>query len=179
MVLILSASAATAQRPVWAASTSPNIPVSMNQQLFLSTVPSYAVLGHNYTVRILVKNNSDQPAPIILRVNVPVDVIYTHPLLQQLVVEPGQQVLANFSLIPFNRYSGPINVTAILWVWFFAQMPRPVVVQQLSTIINGVAPSPLSNYALVLVVGLSVAAAVVVLLSVRRRRRAGVGSTPP
>lgn len=178
-VLVLSASIAPAARPVWGASTAQNPPVSIDQPLFISTVPSYAVLGHNYTVKILVKSNSDQPVPIILRVSAPVDVIYTHPLLMQLVVEPGEQIMANFSLIAFNRYTGLINVTAILWVWFFAQMSRPEVVQQLSTVINGVEPSPLSTYALVLIVALSAAIAGVAFVLVMRRRRSRLYGPSP
>jgi hypothetical protein len=153
-----------------------SIPVSIDKTLFFSTVPSYAVLGHNYTVKLLVRNTSDQPVPIILRVNIPVDVIYTHPLLLQLVVGPGQQVLTNFSLIAFNRYSGLINVTAVMWVWYFDQMPRPQIVQQVSTLIDGVTPSPLLPVALVAVVALSAAAGAAIYLGIRRSRRGALTS---
>jgi len=176
-MLALSASASI-PRPVWAAQNTQSSPVSIDQALFLSTVPSYAVLGHNYTVRLLVNNTSNESVPIILRVDVPVDVIYTHPTIQQLIVEPGQQVLTNFSLIAFDRYSGLINVTATMWVWLYNQTSRPVIAEQVSTVINGVLPSPLSTIALVAVVALLAATATVVVISVRRSKKGGADLQP-
>lgn len=171
VVLVAISTPASVPRPVWAASSPQNLPISIDETLFQSTVPSHAVLGHNYTVKLLVRNTSNESVPIVLRVNGPVDVIYTHPLLLQVVVGAGQQVLTNFSLIAFNRYSGLINVTAILWVWYFDRMPRPQIVQQVSALMNGVAPSPLYPFVLVLVGALPLAVVIVVFLRIRRNRR--------
>jgi hypothetical protein len=176
-MLALSGSGSIA-RSAWAAQNTQSAPVSIDQALFLSTVPSYAVLGHNYTVRLLVNNTTNESVPIILRVNVPVGVIYTHPTILQLIVEPGRQVLTNFSLIAFDRYNGLINVTAMMWVWFYNETSRPVLAEQVSTVINGVLPSPLSTIALVSVVALLVATAAVVVIGIRRGKRGGADLQP-
>jgi hypothetical protein len=165
-------------KPASAAQDTQSSPVSIDQTLFLSTVPSYAVLGHNYTVKLLVSNTSNESVPIILRVSVPVGLIYTHPTILQLIVEPDQQVLTNFSLIAFDKYNGPINVTAILWVWFYDNSSRPVVAEQISTVIDSVTPSPLSSIALISIVALSVTTAAIVVFSVRRGRRRGMDPQP-
>lgn len=123
-----------------------NPPVSMDNNLFLASVPSYPNIGQNYTVRILVNNNSDEPIPILFRVDVPVDVFDVHPIFLTIVVPPGGQIIGNFTINAFNRsYKGPIVVTATLWIWFYAIMNRPQEVQSLSATVFGVNPSPYSQ----------------------------------
>jgi len=173
VALVALIALASVPRPASAASSPQSFPVSIDKTVFSSTIPSYALLGRNYTVKVLVSNTSNEPVPIILRVNGPVNLIYTHPLLLQLVVGPGQQVLANFSLVPFSIFRGPINMTAVLWVWFFDQMSRPEIAEQVSAIIGGVQPSQSSTLALVSVVALVSAATVAAVYVVVRRNRRG------
>jgi len=43
-----------------------NAPLSINRGLFYATVPSYATVAHNYTIEVLVVNNSTSPIPIFV-----------------------------------------------------------------------------------------------------------------
>jgi hypothetical protein len=147
--------------------------VSIDQTLFVSTVPSYAILGHNYTVLVDVTNTSNQSIPITLRVDAPIDIVYTYPVYLQVVVGAYSTLDNNFTLMAFNTTPALLNVTVTMWIWFTNQMPRPVVAQQLSTVIAGVVHSHQSQDALILV---AVVSTTVVVLAAgfylaRNRRR--------
>ncbi len=162
--------------PALGVASSDSLLVSMDKTLFISTIPSYAVLGHNYTVRVLVTNHSNQSVPIILRIDGPLDLVYTYPIFVQVAVEPGHQLLSNFSLIAFATSTQTINVTAKLWVWFFDKTPAPVLVQQVSATINGVR-SP--AYSRIILAGVVVLIALpIVVISIKRLRRGQPGKRP-
>jgi hypothetical protein len=145
-------------------------PASFDKTLFLSTVPSYATVGDNYTVKVLVSNNLDVPVPVLVRVNAPVASIYVWPLLQRGSVPPSGTKMFNFTLIAFSDNSGqPINVTALLWVWFVKNTSSPQLVQSSSKFINGV--SQPVGVLLVSVVGVSLVVAAVVAVFWWRRQR--------
>ncbi len=111
-----------------------NPPVSMDRTVFLSTVPSSASVGQNYTVKVLVRNNSSQPIPVFVRVVPPINVMTVHPEFVATLVPPFGQVTDNFSVVPFNSsYKGTINVTATLYIWYYNQMNRPDQVEQISS----------------------------------------------
>jgi hypothetical protein len=100
-----------------------------------------------------------------------VDVFTVHPVFINAVVEPGGQVIGNFTINAFNRsYKGPIIVTTTLWIWFFAQMNRPQQVQRLSAIVSGVSQSPYQQTAWI-GLGLTIISAVCVTLFLFRRSK--------
>ncbi len=166
--------AASATRPALAAPAVTSNPltdyISFDSNLFVSTVPSYAILGHNYTLYLLVTNTANKSVPVILRVDAPVQSVYTFPVYLHVLVAPESQILTNFTLIAFNLAKGPLNVTATMWVWFFQQMSRPVIAQQASTIIDGVVPSPESRMTEVLLAVVAVGAVVFAALYVTRKK---------
>ncbi|MDG7001206.1 MAG: hypothetical protein JRN15_19085, partial [Nitrososphaerota archaeon] len=118
-----------------------NPPVSIDRSLFLSSVPSYPEIGVNTTVKVLVNNNADEPIPVFLRVEVPVAVMTVHPNYVEALISPGGQVTANFTIVAFRSSSkGMINVTAVLYIWYYHQMNRPQLVQHVSAIVYGLRP---------------------------------------
>lgn len=142
-----------------------NSPVMIDRALFLSTVPSYAVIGHNYTVKVLINNNSDQPIPVILRLIVPVNVMVVHPLIFDSEISPKGQSLANFSLVAFSSSNQePLIVSAQLSIWFLNNMSRPQMVDDLSTTVYGVNHSPDSQYVFIFVGLLAVASIILLIL---------------
>jgi len=149
-----------------------NTPVSIDKGIFFSTVPSYATVARNYTVEVLVNNNSTIPIPIFLQLVVPVNVIAIHPFFLQTDVPPDGHLLANFSLIPFNTsYNAPINVSAQLSIWFFNNMSRPQLVEEVNTLIYGISVSSYSSYILALVIIVAAFSAIVLLKYAIGRRR--------
>ena len=133
---------ALAQSP--SAQSSP--PISIDRALFVSTVPDYAVIGANYTVKVLVRNGLGVSVPALVWIQAPVNSMVVRPLLIHTLVPARGQFLANFSLIPFHQpSSGHANVTAFLAVWDVPLMARPQVVQQLSTSVFSVTPSPVGG----------------------------------
>ncbi len=144
--------------------------LSINKALFLATVPSYAVLGHNYTVLVQVANISNESVPIILRIDGPIGTIYTFPVYLQVVLAPNSQTLENFTLIAFNTVKGLMNITATMWVWYVNKMDRPVVAQQVSTVINGVTYSSQAQMAEVVVTVVAVGSVIAAIYVVQRRR---------
>lgn len=118
-----------------------NPPVSMNRNIFLSTVPTYTNVGENYTVMIVVSNTAQQPIPVLFRLEPPINAMTVHPIYVQALVPPHGQVIGNFTIVPFNSsYQGTINMTAMLYIWYYNQMSNPALVQQLSTSMYGINP---------------------------------------
>ena len=138
--------------------------VEIDSILFVSTVPSFGTIGHNYTAEVRVINNVDVPVPILLRVNVPLNAIYVHPQLFQATVQPSSQLIVNFTLIPFtSSHSGPLFVDAMLWVWFRDRMNAPQLVQEVNAQMYGVGPSP---YRVPIIIGSLTAVALVIVVAV-------------
>ena len=91
----------------------------MDPALFASTVPTSAIIGKNYTIEILINNNSDQPVPILLELNVPLNMINIRPFLVLGTVQPNSQFLANFTIVVFSQSSqGEISISAVLSIWY-------------------------------------------------------------
>ena len=131
------------------ASNSTSSPIGIDTSLFVSTVPSYITIGQNYTVKILVSNNLPQQVPIILQLVAPVAALYIHPLIVHTVALPNQSVIANFTIVSFNKsYQGPINVSAMLWVWL-PSSGGPQLAQEVSALIYGVNLYPYSQFIIV------------------------------
>jgi hypothetical protein len=174
-LLIVTMVMLTAEAGGVSAATQSIPPVSFDSTLFLATVPSYAVIGHNYTVIVLVTNNLNVSNLVLVRVDAPVDAAYSWPLLQTQTLQPFQQAFFNFTLIPFGSNSGrPINVTALLWIWNVNSTRAPQLVQSASKLISGVTPSSqvVAAAVVIIVAGLGVTS----FLVVRRLRR---GHGPP
>lgn len=150
--------------------------VEIDSILFVSTVPSFGTIGHNYTAEVRVVNNLDVPVPIILRVNVPLTAIYVHPQLFQATVQPSSELIANFTLIPFtSSYNGPLFVNAMLWVWFRDRMNAPQLVQEVNAQMYGVGPSP---YQFPIIIGSLTAVALAIVVAVVHSRRRRVNRPP-
>jgi len=130
-----------------------NPPVSIDQSLFIETVPNYPNIGQNYTVKVLVNNNSDQPIPVYFRVEAPIQVFTVHPIYVAVLVPPNGQVTGNFTLVAFNgSFKGAVNVSTVLYIWYYHQMNQPQQVQQSSTFVYGVHPYQYSQIILTLLV---------------------------
>ena len=143
----------------------------MDPALFASTVPNSAIIGKNYTIEILVNNNSDQPVPILLKLNVPLNMINIRPFLVLGTVQPNSQFLANFTIVVFSESSqGEISISAVLSIWFVGVMSKPQVVQQISADIYRVEPSSYSQIVF-FITGLGIASAVAITLLYIRFRR--------
>jgi len=181
LVALLLLSAGFQGTPAAAASTPTP---SFDSTLFLSTVPSYAILGHNYTVKLLVTNSLNTSMEVLVRLNSPVGAVYTWPLLQDKSLEPGEETLFNFTLVAFGDNSGkPMNVTAMLWIWPFNTTSTPQLVQTASKLIDGVSPSQqaVAAAAVVLVAVIAISG-LLVLRHVKRSRAKGkkeAGALPP
>ncbi len=163
---------------VLASGTTSRPAVEIDNTLFASTVPSFATVGHNYTVKVIAVNHLNRTLPVLLRLEVPVDAVYVHPLLVQGSVPPNGQILANFSIIPFNpSYGGALNLTAVVEVWFLSNMSRPQVVDSSSALISGIMPVAAYQWALVLVSVIVLAFVGVVGLTLVRARD-NLGNSP-
>ncbi len=115
--------------------------ITIDNSLFMSTVPSYPSIGKNYTVRVLITNTFEKQVPIIVQLKAPVDVVQIHPLLLHTFAVPGQQLMANFTIVVFNGgYKGPIGLTVLLWVWP-ENSTGPQLGGQVSTLMYGANPS--------------------------------------
>ncbi len=161
------ASTSTAQQPS----------LVIDRSLFSATLPSYANVGGNYTVKIQVTNNLNASLPILIRLEAPVEVVYIHPLLVEGRILPHGQFIANFTMIPFNSsFQRPLNVTAALSVWFVSTQSRPQLVDSVSFLIYDVRPHVEYQALLALVGLLSLALVVAVIVVLSRSRDKGPGS---
>ncbi|MDG7000157.1 MAG: hypothetical protein JRN15_13710, partial [Nitrososphaerota archaeon] len=143
----------------------------MDPALFASTVPNSAIIGKNYTIEILVNNNSDQPVPILLKLNVPLNMINIRPFLVLGTVQPNSQFLANFTIVVFSESSqGEISISAVLSIWYAGLMSKPQVVQEISANIYRIDPSSYSQLVF-FITGLGIASAVAITLFYIRFRR--------
>jgi len=147
--------------------------VEIDRSLFYSTVPSYASVGQNYTVKVMVTSNSNVTVPVLIRLEAPVDAFYIHPFLVEGSVSPHGSLLANFSLIPFgSSFRGTLNVTAVVSIWALNSMSRPQTVDSASLIVGSIRPQVAGQVTLVLS-GLVVLAFLVVVSVVVVKQRGG------
>ncbi len=117
--------------------------VAIDKEQFVTAVPSYAVLGENYTLRVVVQSSANITVPIIVRVSTPVDAIFVHPQIVHANVQAMGSAVANFSILPFGApNSGPFNVTAELYVFFPDSMSSPLLVDQANAVVEGIGPNP-------------------------------------
>ncbi|MCL4519962.1 MAG: hypothetical protein M1587_12290 [Thaumarchaeota archaeon] len=149
-------------------------PVHIDQVLFMSTVPTSANIGQNYTVEVLISNNSDQPVPILLQLNVPLNMVNVRPFIILETAEPEGQFLANFTIVAFSKPNqGTISITAILSIWFVGLMNQPQIVQQISANIYRVNPSNYSQVIFLVTVAGIASAVAIVSLYLRKSRHSG------
>ena len=138
--------------------------ISIDQQQFLQTVPSYAVLGENYTLRVVIQNNADIVVPVVVQVTTPVGAIFVHPRVIRMSVAPSSSMVANFTILPFGHpRTGPYNVTALLFVFFPLSMSSPLLVDRVTATVSTIGPNPFPYLDVVLV---SAAAVVLVVVAV-------------
>ena len=167
----LAQSASSTSTSSSSTTTLASIPIHIDRTLFIATVPTYADLGRNYTVKVMVVNDWNQAVPIVLRVDGPVDSVTIHPLVIHALVGAGAKFLANFSLIPVTQHSAvPLTLTAVLAVWYFNTMDRPQVVETVSTVIQSVAPSPYAGAIWAAAAALLVVPMAIGWLALRSRR---------
>lgn len=136
--------------------------VTIDQAQFKASVPLYALLGENYSLRVIVNSNANLTVPIIVELSVPVGAIYVHPRVVKTSIQPGGLVMANFSIVPFGiPHLGPYNVTALLYVFFPLSMSSPLLVDQATGVVSSIGFNPFPYLPVVLV---SAAAAGLVLV---------------
>lgn len=117
--------------------------ISIDGQRFAATVPSYAVLGENYTVRVVIQSSVGIVVPVIVQLSTPVDAIFVHPRIVRMDVQPGSSAVANFTIVPFGKpHTGPFNVTAQLYVFFPDSMSSPQLVDQATATVSSIGPNP-------------------------------------
>jgi hypothetical protein len=151
--------------------------ISIDQQQFLATVPSYAVLGTNYTVRVVIQSNVDIVVPIIVQMSAPVGAIFFHPRVVRTSVPPMGSVVTNFTILPFAPpRTGPYNVTALLFVFFPLSMSSPQLVEQVTATVSTIGPNPFPYLGLVLI---SAAVVALVLIAVFYRDIPRKGASGP
>jgi hypothetical protein len=147
-------------------SSTPNVTgqVVIVKQQFAESVPSYAILARNYTVRVVVQSNASIPVPLIIQLTTPVEALFVHPRVIHVTIQPNTTVVANFSMLPFAApHGGPYKVTAILFVFFPLSMSSPSLVDQDTVLVSTIGPNPFPYLGVVLVSGFAVT---VVLLAV-------------
>ncbi len=141
--------------------------ISINQQQFVATVPSYAVLGTNYTLRVVIQSTVNQTVPVIVQVSAPVEAIFVHPRIVKMSISPMGEMVANFTILPFGPpHTGPYNVTALLFVFFPLGMSSPQLVDQVTATVSSIGPNPFPYLEVVLI---SAAAVTLILIVVFRR----------
>jgi hypothetical protein len=126
--------------------------IAIDGQRFVTTVPSYAVLGENYTVRVVIQSNVGIVVPVIVQLSTPVDAIFVHPRVVQMDVQPDSSAVASFTILPFGKpHTGPFNVTAQLYVFFPDSMSSPQLVDQATATVSSIGPNPFPYLWIVLV----------------------------
>jgi len=138
--------------------------ISINQQQFVATVPSYAVLGTNYTLRVVIQSSADIVVPVIVQMSAPVGAIFFHPRVVRMSVPPMGSMVANFTILPFAPpQTGPYKVTALLYVFFPLSMSSPLLVDQVTATVSSIGPNPFPYLEVVLI---SAAAVTLILIAV-------------
>jgi len=151
--------------------------ISIDQQQFVATVPSYAVLGVNYTVRVVIQSTVDIVVPIIVQMSAPVGAIFFHPRVVRMSVPPMGSIVANFTILPFAPpHTGPYSVTALLFVFFPLSMSSPQLVDQVTATVSTIGPNPFPYLEVVLI---SAAAVTLVLVAVFYRDISRKGTSGP
>jgi hypothetical protein len=127
-------------------------------------VPSYAVLGENYTLRIEMQSNATIPVPIIVQVSASVDAIFVHPRVVRMTIPPMTSMVANFTILPFGTpHTGPFNVTALLYVFFPLSMSSPQLVDQATAVVSSIGPNPFPYLEIALISAAVVALVLIVV----------------
>jgi hypothetical protein len=152
--------------------------LTIDSALFDASVPSYAYVGENFSVKMRVINHSNETLPIILGVSAPVDVLYVSPLLVHKDIPPGGALTQTFWVVAIQpNGAGRTTMTGKVWIWFYDRMDTPALVSQTTAQVFGIRPSPLvGTEVAVAVVVIAVAAGSVLLW--RRRRLLGSRLTP-
>ncbi len=143
----------------------------------MATVPSYAVLGTNYTVRVVIQSSVDIVVPIIVQMSAPVGAIFFHPRVVRMSIPPMGFMVANFTILPFAPpHTGPYNVTALLFVFFPLSMSSPLLVDQVTATVSTIGPNPFPYLEVVVILA---AAVTIVLIAVFYRDISRKGASGP
>ncbi len=135
-------------------SIAPNVQgeIAIDNQQFEATVPPYAVLGENYTLRVAIQSSMNMVVPVIIQVIAPVDAIFVHPQVIHMDIQPNGSQVANFTILPFGvPHTGPFQVTALLYVFFPLSMSSPQLVDQVTATVSSIGPNPFPYLEIVLV----------------------------
>lgn len=155
--------------------------ITIDAQQFESSVPAYAVLGTNYTLKVVIQSSVDIVVPVIVKVSTPVQAIFVHPQAIHLQIQPESSMIANFTILPFGApRTGPYNVTALLYVFFPLSMSSPELVDQTTVIVSSIGPNPFP-YLTVAIVSAAVVTLVLVAVfypGIFRRRSATTQNVP-
>ncbi len=153
--------------------------VSIDEALFISTVPSRITIGKNYTVQVLVTNTLNEQMPMIIQLFVPVQMILVHPVFISAVAIPGQQYLATFTIVAYNRgYAGNAYVNSSVSL-LPPSSSTPVVVASVSAPIFAVNNSPYSNIILTSSILVTVLLCTLVYYIIRRNRKNRLAFSAP
>jgi hypothetical protein len=150
------------------------------QEPFFASVPSYAVLGENYTLSLVVQNKANITVPIVLQVVASVDAIYTYPRVVRTSILPDTSLtVRNFTMVPFGapHQGGPFNITAELYVFYPNKMSSPQLIGSTTAVVTTIGPNPFP-YLDLLVASAAIVAVVLVLVFypevVRGRKGSGI-----
>jgi len=136
--------------------------LSINPQQFEASVPSYAILGTNYTLKVLVQSTINMSVPVVVEVSTPVQAIFVHPQAIHMEIQPYSSQIANFTILPFGAPGGgPYNVTALLYVFFPLAMTSPALVNQTTVVVSTIGPNPFPYLEVVLISAVLVTLALV------------------
>ena len=119
--------------------------VSIDSQQFGLSVPSYAVLGQNYSLKVVIANKGSIEVPIMVEVTAPLGAIYVHPRIVSADVPPGGSLeIHNFTMVAFGppHQGGPFDVVALVYVFFPRAMSSPQLVDQASGVVSTIGPNP-------------------------------------
>jgi hypothetical protein len=138
--------------------------VTIDKAQFMASVPPYAILGDNYSLRVVIDSNASLVVPVIIQISVPVGGIYVHPRVVRGSIQPNSLMLANFTILPFGHPGeGPFNVTVLLYVFFPLTMSSPLLVDQATAPVLSIGPNPFPYLPVVLVSAVAVGVVLVVV----------------
>ena len=105
---------------------------TINPSLFISSVPSYMIIGQNYTMQVLVTNHANVTLPFFVSIVAPVQYLLVDPLSQQAQLSSGESTLLTFRLIAYVSHSGQMNVTATLWIANGTSRSTPLLIESVT-----------------------------------------------
>lgn len=109
--------------------------ITINEPLFVSTVPSNMIVGQNYTIQVQITSTLKNAVTTSVVLGAPLAYILVNPFVQDVVVPPGQTVDEQFFLVAHDAHQGGLNITASLWITSGINGSSPQLVQTVSSMV--------------------------------------------